>query len=235
MAKGKLYLIPNLLGTEASLESSLPQQVFNIINEVDVFIVENEKEARRYLKKLGIKCQLNDIILKPISKHTDQRDIAGYLNDDSKTYGLISDAGCPAVADPGAQIVDMAHQKQIKVIPMVGPSSILLSVMGSGFNGQSFAFHGYLPIAPDKRNKRLKELEAASSRFDQTQLFIETPYRNNQLMEALVKHLDKNTKICVASNLTLDTEYIVTKRATAWRVNMPDLHKKPTVFLIYAR
>jgi 16S rRNA (cytidine1402-2'-O)-methyltransferase len=208
--------------------------VNNIINTIDEYIVENEKTARHYLKKMGIKKPLQEIILHPLNQHTEPRAISSYLNSIAlgKNIGIISEAGCPGVADPGAEVVKLAHEKNITVIPLVGPSSILLSLMASGFNGQNFAFNGYLPKERSERIKKIKDLEFLALKKNQTQMFIETPYRNMHLLEDLLSGCDGNTKLCIACDVTLTTEFIKTKTIAAWKKQVPDINKRPTIFLI---
>jgi 16S rRNA (cytidine1402-2'-O)-methyltransferase len=232
--KGILYLIPTTLGETAETADVLPLKVNAVINSVDEYIVENEKSARHYLKKMGIKKPLQEIVLHPLNQHTQPHEISSYLNSiaEGKNIGVISEAGCPGVADPGADVVKLAHEKNIRVIPLVGPSSILLSLMASGFNGQSFAFNGYLPKERGDRIKKIKDIEFLAIKKNQTQLFIETPYRNMHLLEDLLGTCDGNTKLCIACDVTLSTEYIKTKTIAAWKKQLPDLSKRPTIFLI---
>ena len=177
---------------------------------------------------------IDELTFYPLNKHTSPEDISGYLKPlaEGQAMGVISEAGCPAVADPGA-VVAIAQRRNMKVVPLVGPSSIILSVMGSGFNGQSFAFHGYLPIEPSERMKRIKELEQRIYTENQTQLFIETPYRNNKMMEDILKACRPQTKLCIAANITCEGEYIHTKTIKEWKGKLPDLAKIPCIFLIY--
>lgn len=232
--QGTLYLIPTTLGETAETADVLPMKINAVINLIDEYIVENEKSARQYLKKMGIKKPLQEIILHPLNQHTVAQEISGYLDNiaNGKNIGIISEAGCPGIADPGAEVVALAHERNVPVVPLVGPSSILLALMASGFNGQSFTFHGYLPKERHERIKKLKELEKAAQR-KQTQLFIETPYRNMHLLEDLVNSCDGNTRLCIACDITLPTEFIKTKRMAEWKKQLPDIHKKPTIFLIY--
>jgi 16S rRNA (cytidine1402-2'-O)-methyltransferase len=232
---GTLFLIPTTLGDTAETAEVLPIKVNEVINTIDEYIVENEKSARHFLKKMGIKKPLQEIILHPLNQHTPQQEITGYLKSllDGKNMGVISEAGCPGVADPGAEVVRLAHEKDIKVVPLVGPSSILLALMASGFNGQSFCFHGYLPKERADRIKKIKELEKAVQQKNQTQLFIETPYRNMHLLEDLVAGCDPQTKLCIACDITLPSEFIKTKYMGAWKKNLPDLNKRPAIFLMY--
>jgi len=232
--KGKLYLIPTTLGDNEPLEV-LPISVKKIIEDVDVYIVENEKTARHFIKKINPKKVQATLKLFPLNKYTDASLLPEYLEPclNGINVGLLSEAGCPGVADPGAEIVKIAHQKNIKVVPLVGPSSILLALMSSGMNGQSFAFNGYLPIDKDERKKEIKRLERISSEQNQSQIFIETPYRNNKLLEDLCNILDSNTLICVACDITLSSEFIKTQKSSVWKKNIVDLHKRPTIFIIH--
>jgi 16S rRNA (cytidine1402-2'-O)-methyltransferase len=231
---GTLYLIPTTLGDTEPL-NVLPLTVKKIIEQIDVYIVENEKTARRFIKKISSGKQQSSLTLLPLNKFTDPSELPSYLEPCKKgiNIGVISDAGCPGVADPGADIVKIAHENNIKVVPLVGPSSILLAMMGSGMNGQSFAFNGYLPIDKGDRKQELKRLERLSFEQDQSQLFIETPYRNNKMLEDLCTILNGNTDICVACDITLPTEYIKTMSANAWKKVKVDLHKRPTLFIIH--
>ena len=231
---GKLYLIPTTLGDTAPLEV-LPISVKKVLEMTNEFIVENEKTARRFIKKVNPKKVQSELILHVLNKFTDPSEYAGFLKscEQGGIVGLLSDAGCPAIADPGADIVHLAHQKQIQVRPLVGPSSILLAMMGSGFNGQSFAFNGYLPIDKAERKARIKKLEKLSFEQQQSQLFIETPYRNNKLLEDLVATLHPNTHLCIACDLTSEEEYIVSKPIRFWKKQSLDLHKRPTIFVLH--
>jgi len=231
---GKLYLIPTTLGDNPPLEV-LPISVKKIIELIDDYIVENEKTARRFIKKISSKKSQAKLNISVLNKYTEESELPVFLDAclEGKSVGLLSEAGCPGIADPGADIVKIAHQKNIKVIPLVGPSSILMALMSSGMNGQNFAFNGYLPI--DKHDKRsvIKDLERHSYERNQSQLFIETPYRNNKLLDDLVATLHPATRVCVACDITLNTEFIKTKTAGEWKKNSVDLHKRPTLFIIH--
>ena len=229
-----LYLIPVTLG-DTAIEKVLPAHNKEVILGIKHFIVEDVRSARRFLKKVERSINIDELTFYPLNKHTSPEDISGYLKplQAGESMGVISEAGCPAVADPGADVVAIAQRKNLKVVPLVGPSSIILSVMGSGFNGQSFAFHGYLPIEPTERIKRIKVLEGRIYAEDQTQLFIETPYRNNKMMEDIVKNCRPSTKLCIAANITCEGEYIKTKTIKEWQGKLPDLSKIPCIFLIY--
>lgn len=234
MIEKALYLLPVTLG-DTSVGKVLPAYNKEIIVEIKHFIVEDVRSARRFLKKVELQINIDELTFYPLNKHTSPEAISGYLKPlmEGLPMGVISEAGCPAVADPGADVVAIAQRKGLKVVPLVGPSSIILSVMGSGFNGQSFAFHGYLPIEPGERTKRLKELEARIYAEHQTQLFIETPYRNNKMMEEILKTCRPQTKLCIAANITCEGEYIRTKTVKEWKGNLPDLNKIPCIFLLY--
>lgn len=231
---GRLYLIPTTLGGNAPLEV-LPISVKKVIENINIFIVENEKTARRFIKKISSGKSQASLELFHLNKFTDVLELPEFLEPCLKgiDIGLLSEAGCPGVADPGADIVKLAHKKSIKVIPLVGPSSILLAMMSSGMNGQNFAFNGYLPIDKNERKKEIKRLERLSFDRNQSQIFIETPYRNNKMVEDLTNILENNTDICVASDITLSTEFIKTQSAKEWKKNMIDLHKRPTIFIIH--
>lgn len=232
--KGVLYLIPSPLGQNAPMEV-LPLTVRKVIEELTHFIVENEKDARAFIKRISPKKNQSTLKLFPLNKFTLPEEILTYLDpiEEGITMGVISDAGCPGVADPGAEIVKMAHRKKITIYPLVGPSSILLALMGSGLNGQNFAFNGYLPIDKAKRQKEIKKLEKKSFDFNQSQLFIETPYRNDQMLQDLLKSLDRNTEVCVACDLTLPTQFIKTLSVKEWKKLNLTFHKRPAIFIIH--
>ena len=229
-----LYLLPVTLGA-TPLDRVLPQHNIEIIKEIRHFIVEDVRSARRFLRQADAQFDIDGSTFFELNKHTSPNDIAGYLAPlaQGKPMGVISEAGCPAVADPGADVVAIAQRKGLKVVPLVGPSSIILSVMASGFNGQSFAFHGYLPIKPDERARKLKLLEQRVYSEDQTQLFIETPYRNGKMIEDIIKNCRPQTKLCIAANLTCDDEFVRTRTVKDWRGKAPDLSKIPCIFLLY--
>ena len=229
-----LYLIPVTLG-DTTIERVLPSYNKEIIVQIKHFIVENIRSARRFLKKVEPSIDIDTLTFYELNQHTDRNLIRTYLEPLAKGFpmGVISEAGCPAVADPGADIVAIAQRKNLPVVPLVGPSSIILSVMGSGFNGQSFAFNGYLPIDAEERMKKLKILEQKVYSENQTQLFIETPYRNNKMMEELLRVLRPQTRLCIAANITCEGEYIKTKTIKEWKGKLPDLSKIPCIFLIY--
>jgi 16S rRNA (cytidine1402-2'-O)-methyltransferase len=234
MPFGTLFLIPVPLTDEAALKSFTPFAVQSI-NNINEYIVENEKTARRFLKEAGLKTPQSGLIMHDYSKHNRESGTADFFKglQAGNDVGLMSEAGCPGIADPGAGIVEKAHRMGIKVVPLVGPNSILLALMASGFNGQSFTFHGYLPIDKTDRGKRIKELESLSERNDQTQLFIETPFRNNSLLEDILKTAHPKTRLCIACDLTAATEFIQVKTIAEWQKKVPELHKRPAIFLIY--
>ena len=229
-----LYLLPVTLG-DTPIESVLPSYNKEIIQGIKHFIVEDVRSARRFLKKVDREIDIDSLTFYPLNKHTSPEDISGYLKPlaGGLSMGVISEAGCPAVADPGADVVAIAQRKNLKVVPLVGPSSIILSVMGSGFNGQSFAFHGYLPIEPGERAKKIKALEKRVYAEHQTQLFIETPYRNNKMVEDILHNCRPQTRLCFAAIITCVGEYIRTKTIKEWQGKVPDLTKIPCIFLLY--
>lgn len=229
-----LFLIPVTLG-ETSIERVLPAYNKEVILQIKHFIVENVRSARRFLKQVDSTINIDELTFYELNKHTKVEDIENYLTPISKGLhiGIISEAGCPAIADPGSDIVAIAQRKKYNVVPLVGPSSILLSLMGSGFNGQSFAFHGYLPIDGTERVKKIKSLEQRIYQEHQTQIFIETPYRNQKLLEDLVKNCTPTTKLCIAMNITCEDEFIRTLPIKEWGKQAPMLDKKPCIFLIY--
>ncbi|MFI1745865.1 SAM-dependent methyltransferase [Thalassobellus sediminis] len=232
--KGQLHLIPTTLGDNDPMEV-LPMLVKKVIEDTDIFIVENEKTARRFIKRITPEKPQPSLKIFLLNKFTEASDLPSFLNPclNGTNVGLLSEAGCPGVADPGADIVKLAHQKNIKVVPLVGPSSILMAIMSSGMNGQSFAFNGYLPIDKGERKSEIKRLERLSFERNQSQIFIETPYRNNKMIEDLSNVLENNTDVCVACDITLSTEFIKTQTANAWKKNKVDLHKRPTIFIIH--
>ena len=236
---GKLYLIPITLSnpgeTSVVPEDVLPQAVKRVIDFIDYYIVENEKTARKFIKSIHPDKKQPDLKINTLNKHTEiaahNEFIQPLLN--GKNIGLMSESGCPGIADPGAVIVKLAHEKGIQVVPLVGPSSILLALMASGMNGQSFAFNGYLPIDKNDKKQALKMYERLSQEKNQTQLFIETPYRNNKLMEDLLQLLQPSTLLCVACDITLPTEFIKTKAINEWKKEKADLHNRPCIFIIH--
>lgn len=232
---GKLYLIPTTLGDNDPMEV-LPISVKHFIDRTDYFIVENEKTARKFIKNISPEKSQPNLKLETLNKHTTADALPGYLKPcfDGFDIGIISEAGCPGVADPGAEIVAIAHQKGIQVVPMVGPSSILLALMASGMNGQSFAFNGYLPIDKADKKKTLKQLEKRSLDLGQSQIFMETPYRNDKLLKDLVSILQPQTRLTIATDITLGQEFIRTKTVQQWKSATVDLHKRPTIFVLHS-
>lgn len=231
---GILYLIPNTLG-QSNIDSVLPSYNISVAKNLRHFIVENVRSARRFLKMLDRDIVIDDLSFYELNRHTPPDRIAELLLPiyEGHSMGIISEAGCPAIADPGADVVAIAQRKNIRVVPLVGASSIILSLMASGFNGQSFAFVGYLPIDKKARIKRLKQLESRASSERQTQIFIETPYRNNQLVQDMVATLKPDTLLCIASELTADTESVKTLPIAEWAKQQIDINKRNTIFLIY--
>lgn len=232
---GILFLIPNTLGENAP-DEVIPQKVMETAKRLRHFIVEDIRTVRRYLRRIDRTFPIDDSQFFELNQHTDRSKIEPYLKPllEGNDMGIISEAGCPAVADPGADIVALAHRKGIRVVPLVGPSSILLAQMASGFNGQSFAFVGYLPIEAAERQKRLRKLEHRAKEENQTQLFIETPYRNMKLFDELTATLKGDTRLCIACDITLESEYIETRTIGEWKQKKPqDLNKRPTIFGIF--
>ncbi|WP_299620175.1 SAM-dependent methyltransferase [uncultured Tenacibaculum sp.] len=232
---GKLYLIPTTLGDTEPLEV-MPISVKKVIERLDYFIVENEKTARRYIKKITPNKSQASLNFMMIDKYSHELETRNYLDvcDEGISVGILSEAGVPGVADPGATVIKQAHEKGIQVIPLVGPSSILMAIMSSGLNGQNFAFNGYLPIDKSDRKRKIKELEKLSRDKEQSQLFIETPYRNNKMLEDLKATLQSNTQLCVACDISLPSEYIKTFPVSKWKTEKIDLHKRPAIFIIQA-
>ncbi len=230
----RLYLIPTTLG-ESPFEQVFPPHNEKIVSELRHFIVENTRSARRFLKKLHPQIDINSLTFFELNQHTDKKEIDRFLDaaEQGEDIGLLSEAGCPAVADPGADIVAIAQQKGLEVYPLVGPSSILLSLMASGFNGQNFAFLGYLPIQAPERSKTLKKIEMRAYTENQTQIFIETPYRNMKMLEEIIHSCQGNTRLCIAADISLDSQFIKTKTLREWKKDLPDLNKRPCIFLIY--
>ncbi len=229
-----LYLVPNVLA-EGDWQQVLPARVHSILTETKYFIVENIRTARRFMKQVNQEIDIDQCTFYEINKRTNIQDIPLYLKPlvDGKDVAVISEAGCPGVADPGADVVRMAHQRGFKVVPIVGPSSILLSLMASGLNGQDFAFRGYLPVKPQERSKALTSLEKTIKTTKQTQIFIETPYRNNQMVGDILRSCSPSTLLCIAANITGENEFIQTKTVQDWKKKgVPDLHKQPVIFLL---
>jgi 16S rRNA (cytidine1402-2'-O)-methyltransferase len=229
-----LYLIPTTLG-DSSHARVIPPFNDDVVNQLRHFIVEDVRTARRFLKKMNPAFDIDSSVFFVLNQHTSPQDLEGFLKPlyEGTDMGVLSEAGCPAIADPGADVVAIAQQKNHKVVPLIGPSSILLSLMGSGFNGQSFAFVGYLPIQPAERSKALKKLESRAYAESQSQIFIETPYRNMKMLEEIIQTCQPATRLCVAVDISLDTEFIKTKSVKEWRSQLPDLNKRPCVFIIY--
>ncbi|MDB4334855.1 SAM-dependent methyltransferase [bacterium] len=232
---GKLYLIPTTLG-DSPIDLVIPNLVSAQIKAIKYFIVEDIRTTRRFLKKVDKDIDIDALTFFTLNKHTSPKDKSNFLlpAKEGHDIGIISEAGCPGIADPGADIAAEAHIKKIQVIPLVGPSSILLILMASGLNGQNFAFNGYLPIKPDEKAKRVRQLEGRSRSENQTQAFIEAPYRNNKMIQDLISLLHPNTRLCIACDITLDTEFIQTKTIAEWKKQTPDLHKRPTMFAFLA-
>jgi len=232
--EASLFLIPTTLG-DTTISKVLPDYNTTVILSIKYFVVENIRTARRFLKKTEPGIDIDALTFFTLNKHTPKESLADFLIPIEEGYsvGIISEAGCTAIADPGAEVVALAQQKNIRVIPLVGPSSILLALMASGFNGQNFVFHGYLPIDNEQRIKTLKTIEQRIYSENQTQLFIETPYRNNKIFDDILKTCKPSTKLCIAADITLDCEYIKTRGVEAWKKHKPDLSKRPCIFVLY--
>ena len=234
-----LYLIPVTLGdfSEDLIQKSVPPYNRTIISEIKHFIVENIRTARRFLKAVDKSIDIDSLTFYELNEHTDVKTVSSYLDPlqkDSQSMGIISEAGCPAVADPGAVIVELAQKRNLPVIPLVGPSSMIMAVMASGFNGQSFAFNGYLPVKAGERTSRLRALEARAWKEDQTQLFIEAPYRNLQMLQTIVSTCRKDTRLCIAAGMTTPQEYVRTMTVAEWKTQSePPVNKVPAIFLLY--
>lgn len=236
MKLGTLYFIPVTLGDD-NINRVLPPEVVALTQKLDTFIVENEKTARHFLSTIKTLKPVRELKMLTLNEHTEEKQIPALLTPllAGQDVGLMSEAGCPGIADPGAKLAALAHAKGIKVAPLVGPSSILLSLMASGLNGQRFTFLGYIPQDKAARINRLKDIEKQSAKNNETQIFIETPYRNQHLLEDMLAHCQANTRLCVACNISLESEMIATKTIAQWKKSpLPDLHKKPTVFLLLA-
>lgn len=232
---GNLYLIPTTLG-EQHPQEVLASSVIDLVEKLDQFVVENERSARRFIKKVAPEKPQSNLIISLLNKHTDPDQFREMLQPcvNGEDIGLLSEAGCPAIADPGADLVRIAHEFGIRVVPLVGPSSILLAMMASGLNGQSFAFNGYLPIDKYERRTALKQWEKISAEKQQSQIFIETPYRNQKLLEEMVLNLQPTTLLCLATDLTLSTEWVKTMQISHWKSNKTDIHNRPTIFILQA-
>lgn len=233
MQKGKLLLIPATLGDNEP-ELTLPSAVFDHIGTLDHFVVENLRTARRFLRKCGYKFDFEKVTFFELNEHTQSEEIEEMLNPALEGFdiGIISEAGLPCVADPGSKLVRIAHKKGIRIKPLTGPSSIMLALMASGMNGQEFVFRGYLPVKPIERAKALKQIENEMFRSGFTQIFIETPYRNDSMLQSIIENCSASTLVCIAADLTLITEFIATKTVAEWKKQKPDIGKRPAVFLI---
>ncbi len=233
--KGKLYLLPSVLGEESEISAVLPAYTQNVIKSLHVFIVEELRTARRFLKKIDKNIPIGNLELLVFNEHSIKENIEQYIEPMLKgeNAGILSEAGLPCIADPGSEIVAEAHRNDIEVIPLTGPSSLLLALIASGFNGQNFAFHGYLPVEKNLLTKKIRQLEMAAKQNQQTQIFIETPYRNNQMVKAIIECCADETLLCVAVDITLPTQHIITKPIRNWKKMQFDFHKRPAVFLIY--
>lgn len=228
-----IYLIPTTLG-DSPIEKVLPAEISRVVGGLRYFVVENSRTARRHLKKMVPEIVIDELEFGELNEHTRQVGLEQLLEPALQGFdmGILSEAGCPGVADPGADLVRIAHEKGIRVVPLVGPSSILLSLMASGMNGQNFAFVGYLPVKPGGRGNAIRELERTSGREKQTQIFIEAPYRNTQLLADLLSFCHPQTRLCIAVDLTLESEFVVTKTIAAWKKSLPDINKRPAIFLL---
>ncbi len=234
MPAGTLFLIPVPLSDDAAAKSFTPY-LTNTINHITEYIVENEKTARRFLKQAGLITPQSELTIHDYGKHNRDQSASAFFKGllAGKDVGLMSEAGCPGIADPGADLIAEAHRSGIKVVPLVGPSSVLLALMASGFNGQSFTFYGYLPIDKVQRSQRIRELENQAEKYNQTQIFIETPFRNTAVLEEIVRTCKPGIRLCIACNLTAADELVQTKTIGEWKKQLPDLHKKPTIFLLF--
>ena len=234
MPPGILYLIPASLGADGI---GLPERARQLADKLDTFIVENPKSARQYLAQLKLRTPVQQLNLITLDEHTLPESLKRLLKPllAGKSVGLMPEAGCPAVADPGAELVRLAHQHNIRVVPLVGPSAILLALMASGLNGQRFVFHGYLPVKEDERRRSIADLEKNSKVLDQTQIFIEAPYRNQKLLQSLIETCRDTTWLCLATDITLPGESIGTRCIKEWRMQLPEINKRPTVFLLYCK
>ena len=232
---GKLYLIPSSIG-ETKIEKVIPSYVKEVVSGIKHYIVENERTARRMLIKLEIPIAIDDLRFYILNEHTDKSTISDYLKAaETEDIGLITEAGVPAIADPGSEIVALAHMQNIRVVPLVGPSSILLAMMASGLNGQNFAFNGYIPVKSLERIRKIKQLESRSQAENQSQIFIEAPYRNNQLLKDILSACSDQTLLCIAANISADNEFITTRPILMWRKETPELHKIPAIFILHKK
>jgi 16S rRNA (cytidine1402-2'-O)-methyltransferase len=231
--KGKLYLIPATIG-DTVINHVIPSYVKEVVSGIKHYIVEDERTARRMLIKLEIPFPIDEIHFYVLNKHTNIAEIPGFLKvSETEDIGLLTEAGVPAIADPGSEIVALAHARNIRVVPLVGPSSILLAMMASGLNGQNFAFNGYLPINSHERINKIKQLETRSQLEQQSQIFIETPYRNNKLLKDILATCNDQTLLCIAANICTNNEFIETHAIVHWRTKIPDLHKIPVIYIIH--
>ncbi len=232
---GSIFLIPNTLGNN-EISDVIPDSVIKLVPELKYFIVENIRNARRFLKKINKDINIDEIEFFELNKHTDENSAINFIQPAFKgiDIGLLSEAGLPCIADPGNIIVSLAHKFEIKVVPISGPSSIIMALIASGLNGQNFAFNGYLPVSKQERVSKIKSLELRSLKEKQTQIFMETPYRNNQLLEDVLKTCNNNTFLCVAANISLENEFIKTMTIGEWRKYKKDFNKQPAIFVIQA-
>lgn len=233
MSKGKLYLIPSPLGDNDPAEV-IPGPTLELLKRISTYVVEEARTVRRYLSRAGLKGHIEELRMVELNEHSTSEEVEAMLSlfDDGCDVGLISEAGLPAVADPGAALVELCHRKGIEVVPQVGPSSLMLALMGSGLNGQSFAFRGYLPAKTDERRTAIREVERISGSLHQTQIFIETPYRNDSLFADLLQCLNPSTRLCIAADLTLESQTILSKSVGEWKKSGFTVGKRPCVFLI---
>jgi 16S rRNA (cytidine1402-2'-O)-methyltransferase len=231
--KGVLFLVPNTLGNP-NTKLTMPQATPEVVRAIKVFIVENIRNARRYLKNLDQSIDIDQLVFHELNEHTSEDEVPDFLTEvlDGSDAAVITEAGVPGVADPGALVVRLAHQRGIRVVPLTGPSSILLSLMASGLNGQSFCFLGYLPIKRPDRIRRIREIEQEVKRNGETQIFIEAPYRNDGLLADILDTCDPSTMLCIAADITLDSEFIRTRNVSAWKKQKPSLHKRPVIYLL---
>ena len=231
--KGSLYLVPNTLGNPDTY-LSIPAGIIDLVNSIEVYIVEDLRNARRYLKNLNRDTDIDRLTFYELNQHTPMEEVPSFLDlaERGKDIAIITEAGVPGVADPGAVVVRIAHEKGIRVVPLTGPSSILLSLMASGLNGQSFCFHGYLPVKRPDRIRKIREIEQVALRLGETQLFIEAPYRNDALLSDILENCRPSTLLCIAADITLESESISTRSVEAWKTKKPALHKRPVIFLL---
>jgi 16S rRNA (cytidine1402-2'-O)-methyltransferase len=233
--KGILYLIPSILGETSELQTAIPMNVQSITGTLKIMIVEELRTARRFLKRIDKTIDIDSLTFLEYNEHSVKTDVSQYIAPLLKGHdvGLLSEAGLPCIADPGQEIVREAHTNGIEVVPLTGPSSIILALIASGGNGQNFAFNGYLPVDKLSRGKKIRQLESLAKQYDQTQIFIETPYRNNQLLDSLIENCHDETILCVAVDITLSTQEIISKPINLWKKKKTDINKRPAVFVIY--